>query len=148
MSDFIIRQDASGRIQPTEGRYLWYPGYCSMCNRPPEKQDETFANLQVDIEQYGNLYLCLNCCAEVADFIGFVSPRIHNRVLGDLSAVQASLQDVEAQLAEAEGLLHARIRNAGNRNDDRKRVSNGSPSVDVLAAEPKSDIVNSVLNSD
>lgn len=147
MTEFNVRQDSSGRIQPTEGRYLWYPGYCCMCSKPPEKMEEPFANLQVDIELFGNLYLCLNCCAEVADFIGFKSPRLYNETIKALAEANVKVEELEDQLLEARGLLDARIRSAGRRGDPAKSLGNGTPSVDVSASKPKPDIVDSILNA-
>jgi hypothetical protein len=138
------RYDNSGRIQPTEFGRMLDPGLCLLCSRPGRTQDEVFANLGVEIEYYGIAFLCLECCAEVADFINFVSPEKHANNEAEIKDLKDDMVRLKAQLGEAKGLLNARIDSAV----DCKHDSDGTASIPFPKVDRTADEVNRILNVD
>lgn len=138
-----VRQDSSGRVQPVEGKYLAHPGTCFMCSRPPKKPEEIWANLgnvEYDIDSTG--YLCLDCCAEIADFIMFINPEKYARAMMDLEAVESANETLTAKVEYLRGLLNARIDLAGSSEPD----SDGAPNVPVSTSELTADDIDRILN--
>lgn len=104
-----VRQDSSGRVQPVEYRNLIEPATCALCGRIGRYPEEIFASLGVELEHYGMVYLCLECCAELADFICFKSPEAYDKLLDTSISLAHDYDEAKAQLERAVGLLHARI---------------------------------------
>lgn len=132
------RIDSAGRVQPIEYRNLATPGQCLLCARIGRLPEEVFANLGVELDFYGLVYLCLDCCAEVASFICFVDPKAFNEATYEINKLKDANRALLNQLKEAKGLINARIDTAG------VAVSNstGAPSIPVLKAQPKPTGVN------
>jgi hypothetical protein len=103
---------------------------------------EYFANLGVELEYFGAAYLCQACCAEVADFIGFTQPEIHETIL-DMNRLLAE-KNVELQksLKFAKELLNARIDTAG----DRESGEHESLGLPLFEVESNSDYIDQVLD--
>lgn len=122
------RIDSSGRVQPTEYRNLSTPGQCLLCSRIGRLPEEIFANLGVELDFYGLVYLCLDCCAEVANFICFIDPKRVAEAEQEVKTLKDANRSLLNQLQEAKGLINARIDTAGNRVSP----SNGTTSPTVL----------------
>lgn len=144
MTDIQTRYDSSGRIQPIEFRNLWHPGTCALCARIGRSSDEHFANLQVELEFYGSIYLCLDCCAEVGDFIRMI-PREKMELLAlerdNLAQALASANNENVYLR---GLLNARIDSAGSSESDGYE----SASVPLFEVDDSADELDRILNPD
>jgi hypothetical protein len=138
----MVRFNSAGRVQPIEGMYLVHPGTCFLCGKVPDNGMEYFANLGVELEYFGAAYLCQACCAEVADFIGFTQPEIHETIL-DMNRMLAE-KNVELQksLKFAKELLNARIDTAGS---DQSHFD-GFVSDLVLETESDSDYLDTASN--
>lgn len=140
----VFRQDSSGRVQPTEYRNLLQPGTCALCSRIGRYPEEVFANLGVELEYYGIVYLCPECCAEIADFIMFKSPERYDE-LTDRHIKLAHDYDVAmAELTRTRMLLNARIDSFISGESD----SDGAVSLSVPEAERQSVESDSVIDSD
>lgn len=138
-----VRQDSSGRVQPVEGKYLAHPGTCFMCSRPPKQPEEIWANLgnvEYDIDSTG--YLCLECCAEIADFIMFINPEKYAQSKRELKAVESENETLAAKVEYLRGLLNARIDLAGTSEPD----SDGAPNVSVYSVELTTNEIDRILN--
>lgn len=142
-NSYTYRQNSSGRVQPTESRYLLQPGTCLLCSRVGKSMDEVFANLGVELEYYGIAYLCLECCAEVADFIGFVSPERFEIQANDLIKTIHELDETRAQLERASRLLHGRVDSAISGESD----GDGTSSVPLSEAKSGSTSLYQTLNA-
>jgi len=138
------RYSSSGKIQPIEGKNLIEPGTCLMCSKPCYDPSEVWANPGVEIEHYGMVYICLDCCAEVADFINFRSPKVYKDLEEKYKVLQNDWDILRKQLAEAKGLLNARIDSAGSSEP----VGDESAGVVVSETESDSDFIDSVINID
>lgn len=138
------RYDSAGRVQPVQYGNMAHPGICLLCNRIGKKPDEIFASLGVELEYYGVAYLCLECCAELADFIRYKSPDAFFALKLKHEALKLENEVLKDQLAEAKGLLNARIDSAGRRS----AVGDGASSVHVSETESEPGFVDRVLNSD
>lgn len=132
------RYSSSGRVQPIQYGNMALPGTCLLCNRIGHTQDEVFATLGVELEFYGLAYLCLDCCAEIADFIMFKPPARMDALEQQVTMLVTSNFKLQASLAEAKGLINARIDAAG-RDEPR---SDGDVSVSVPEVESGSAEVN------
>lgn len=139
-----VRMNSAGRIQPIRFGDMAQPGTCLLCNRIGHDSNELFATLNVELEFYGIAYLCTECCAEVADFIMFKSPKAHQELKAKYDALQKDWNLLRAQLAETKGLLNARIDSAGTSESD----GDGAAGVYVPEAEQFSDDVDRILNDD
>jgi hypothetical protein len=136
------RYDSSGRVQPTEFGRMLDPGLCLLCSRPGNSSEEVFANLGVELEYYGVAYLCLECCAEIADFVLFKSPDAYNSLLDSLDIYRRRNIQLSEQLAEAKRLVDVRINSAG----DNVISSDGSVSVPLFEVDSPADEVDRILN--
>ena len=132
------------RIQPIRYGDMAQPGTCLLCNRIGHNPDELFATLNVELAFYGIAYLCTECCAEIADFIMFKSPKAHQELSAKYEALQKDWNILRAQLAEAKGLLDARINSAGSGEPD----GDGTASVPVSQAQSISVDLDRILNND
>lgn len=144
MTEITTRYDSSGRIQPIESRNLWHPGHCALCGRIGRSPEEHFANLQVELDFFGSIYLCLDCCAEVAAFIQFLPPQ-------DLVDTQVALERAEhanevltAQNEYLRGLLDARINLAGSSESD----SDGDDGFSLPEIDDAADEIDRILESE
>lgn len=136
------RVNSSARVQPTEGRYLAFPGVCALCSRPPKNPEEIFANPAIEQELYGVFYFCTDCCAELAAFINFVSPK---SVEADKTAnrlLRERVQFLSEQVDYLRGLLNARISAAGSGQP----ISDGTSGLSVPSAESDTDFINQVID--
>jgi hypothetical protein len=138
------RYDSSGRVQPIQFGNMATPGTCLLCNRIGHDNTEIFASLGVELEFYGIAYLCLDCCAELADFILFKSPEAYNKLNDKYAALKKDWDILRKQLAEAKGLIDVRIDTAG----DREPSGDGSASIPLFEVESDADFIDSILNSD
>lgn len=109
-----IRQDSSGRLQPIRFGDMAQPGTCMLCNRIGHTNDELFATFNVELEFYGIIYLCQECCAEVASFVCFIDPNTYLDLQGKYMELVNTYVSTRKQLDEAKGLLNARIDSAGS----------------------------------
>jgi hypothetical protein len=136
------RYDSSARVQPTEFGRMLQPGLCLLCSRPGRFPEEIFANLGVELEYYGVAYLCMECCAEIADFILFKSPDAYDDLLDSLKENRLRNIQLSEQLAEAKRLLDVRIDSAGDRFVGR----DGAVSIPLLEADGSADEIDRILN--
>ena len=136
------RYDNAGRIQPTAFGRMLHPGLCMLCSRPGNDPDEVFANLGVELEDYGSVYLCLECCAEVASFIEFKAPDAYDTLLDSIENYRTRNIQLSNQLAEAKRLLDVRIESAGYR----ELHSDGSVDVPLFEVDSAADEVDRILN--
>lgn len=136
------RYDSSGRVQPTEGRYLIQPGECLLCKRIPKNSDEIFANLGVELDYYGQCYLCTDCCGELANFVLYVSPTTHQSLSDEYLAIRVQNLGLKKQVDYLKGLLDARIDFAGSSEPD----SDGSSSIPLFEVNGAADEVNRILD--
>lgn len=141
-NSYTYRQDSSGRVQPTQTGYIAHPGTCLLCSRPPVQEGEIFANLGVELEYYGVAYLCLDCCAEIADFIQFVSPDVVDLVRSQNIGLIHKLDEVESHLERARKLTHARIDSFISGESD----SDGASGVSILEAKSEPISLYQTLN--
>lgn len=118
------------------------PGLCLLCSRPGNAPEEVFANLGVELEYYGVAYLCLECCAEIADFILFKSPDAYESLLDSLETYRRRTIQLSEQLAEAKRLVDVRIDSAG----DSVFGSDGSVSVPLFEVDSTADEIDRILN--
>ena len=139
-----VRMDSSGRIQPIRYGDMAQPGTCLLCNRIGHNPDELFATLNVELEFYGIAYLCTDCCGEVANFVLFKSPKDYESVQKKYAVLLTDWNILRAQLAEAKGLLDARINSAGSSEPD----GDGTAGVSVSQAESVSVDIDRLLNDD
>ncbi len=137
-----IRQGSAGRIQPIEYGNLMQPGQCVLCNRIGHTNDELFATLNVELEFYGLVYLCQDCCFEVADFVGCVRQERHEETINKLRVLGNLVKDLDNQVQYLRGILDARISAAGSG----VASDGGTYGVPLPKAEFDSDYVNSILN--
>jgi hypothetical protein len=121
---------------------MMHPGLCLLCNRPGKFPEEVFANLGVELEYYGVAYLCLECCAEIADFILFKSPDAYDDLLDFLKENRNRNLQLSEQLAEAKRLIDVRIDTAG----DRVASLNGTVSLPLFETDSPTDEVDRILN--
>lgn len=136
------RVNSSARVQPTEGKYLAAPGICALCGRPPKNPEEIFANPAIEQELYGVFYYCTECCAELASFINYVSPK---SVEADKTAnrlLRERVQFLSEQVDYLRGLLNARISAAGSGQP----ISDGTFGLPVSEVESNSDFVDRVID--
>jgi hypothetical protein len=138
-----VRYDTSGKVQPVEFGYMAHPGTCLGCSRIGRRNSEIFASLAVELDHYGVVYLCQDCCAEIAGFILFVPPEKSQELESKLAAAVIMLDKKDNQIAYLKGLLNARIDLAGSSEP----ISDGSPSSSVSEIEPDTDFIDSILNS-
>ena len=136
------RYDNSGRVQPTAFGNLLHPGICLLCRRPGRSSDEIFANLGVELEEYGIAYLCLECCAEIADFICFKNPEEYREMRSSYLDLVIERNVLLAQLQEAKGLLNARIDSAGYSEPS----SDGNDDLSIPEALSTADEIDRILN--
>lgn len=137
-----VRTDYSGRIQSIRYGNMAEPGTCLLCGRIGRTADELFANLQTELEYYGIAYLCTDCCAEAADFILYKSPEKYEELKRKYEALQRDWNALRSQLAEAKGLLDARINSAGSSEPN----GNGTAGVHVSSSESEPDDIDRILN--
>jgi hypothetical protein len=135
----VVRFNSAGRLQPIEGMYLIHPGTCFLCGKVPETPMEYFANFGIELEYYGAVYLCQVCCAEVADFIGYAQPGIHETVLDLNRLLVEKNTQLQQSLNFAKELLNARVDTAGTNQSH----FDGLVSDIVLKTESNSDYVDS-----
>jgi hypothetical protein len=109
----MVRFNSAGRVQAIEGMYLVHPGHCFLCGKVPDNGMEYFASLGVELEYYGAAYLCQSCCAEVADFIGYAQPDLHETLLQTNGVLAERNQQLQKSLNFAKELLNARVDTAG-----------------------------------
>jgi hypothetical protein len=140
----MIRFNSAGRVQAIEGMYLVHPGTCLLCGKVPDSGVEYFASLGVELEYFGACYLCQACCAEIADFIGFVSPDNAEELQTANDNLYEANKKLHRSLQTAKGLLDARINSASDNLSD----EHGSPSIPLFETEPDSDFVDRILNRD
>jgi len=107
------RYDSSGRVQPIEYGNLINPGTCALCNRIGRDPHEIFADLGVELEYYGMMYLCQDCCLELADFVMAVPQDRYDPMLARLKSTEHTLLEVMKQNEYLRGLLNVRIESAG-----------------------------------
>ena len=138
------RYSSAGKVQPIEGKNLIEPGTCLTCSKPCYDPSEIWANPGVEIEHYGMVYICLDCCAELADFINFKSPKAYRDLDEKYKALHKDWNILRSQLAEAKGLLDARITSAGSSEPS----GNGSADVALSKVESDAGFLDSVLNDD
>jgi hypothetical protein len=136
------RYDDSGRIQPTHFGHMLHPATCLLCSRIGKAPEEVFANLGVDLEFYGMVYLCLDCCAEVAGFIKFVSTDRFDTLQEQVGLLSDRNSKLLLQLDEARRLVDVRIDNAGDSLFD----SDVDASVPVPASDGATDSIDRLLN--
>jgi hypothetical protein len=144
MSDTEIRYDSAAKVQPVEYRYIATPGTCLGCNRIGVSEDEIFAYLQVELEFYGVVYLCTDCCRDIAAFVGFLPPASYRALQAKYDELVNQLDHEKSKTTYLKGLLDVRIDAAGRGqlvSDDPARVS-------ISKAKPAPDIVDQVLNGD
>jgi len=135
----MIRFNSAGRVQAIEGMYLVHPGTCFLCGKVPDNGMEYFANLGVELEYYGAAYLCQACCAEVADFIGYTQPTLHDALLNSNALLAERNQQLQKSLDFAKELLNARVDSAG----DSQSNFDGLVSDLVLKTESDADYIDS-----
>jgi hypothetical protein len=138
----MVRFNSAGRIQPIEGMYLVHPGHCFLCGKVPDTPMEYFANMGVELEYYGAAYLCQACCGEVADFIGFTQPEIHETVLDMNRLLAEKNRELQKSLNFAKELLNARIDTAGSSQSD----FDGAVTDALFETEPNTDFIDQILN--
>ena len=133
--------DTTARVQGMPYRHLRLPGQCVMCNRIGTSSDEVFADLRVDLEVYGDVYLCLDCCTEVAKFIKYVNPTEVEHLREHLAAAQKAVDMMFKQLNYFGSVLNARITAVG----DGMSLDDVNASIPVSETEYDADFINSVL---
>lgn len=137
-----LKDAYSGRVQPTEFGRLLEPASCVLCNRIGRTNDEVFANFGVELEYYGCVYMCQECCGEVASFIGYVSNERFEELEENCEAMAMLITSLNAKVAYLKGLLDARIDLAGS-----SEPSSDEPSgLPVFEVEPDTAFIDSVLN--
>jgi hypothetical protein len=115
--------------------------------------EEIFANPIIELEDYGYIYFCLPCCAEIGAFVSMI-PREQMEILAvDRDSYKASFLNATNENTYLRGLLNARISLAGEYAESGEPDSNGSVSVSLLEVKPKSDepdsdfdVIESVLS--
>lgn len=127
----MVRFNSAGRIQPTEYRNLLQPGQCALCNRIGRTPDEIFANFSVELEYYGMLYLCQDCCNEVVSFM-------EGATVGQVADLRAAIRewqkgydDLFNENQYLKELLNVRIKSAGRGEFS----SNGIVSLPIFETE-------------
>jgi hypothetical protein len=120
--------------------YLVHPGTCFLCGKVPTDGMEYFASLGVELEYFGAAYLCQACCAEIADFIGYAQPEIHETLLQMNGLLAEKNVQLQQSLNFAKELLNARVDTAGAGES----VFDGAVSDLVLETERDSDYIDSV----
>lgn len=130
-----IRQDSSGRVQPTEYRNLIHPGQCLLCARIGRTPDEVFANLGVELEFYGIAYLCTDCCMECASFVGAVDSEQWDKYRQEATAHIAEYDRLVAEVKILRSALDARVTVAIDRLLDKHGNDDLSVPEDESAAE-------------
>lgn len=138
------RYDSAGRVQPTEYRNLIAPAECLLCKRIGHEPDEVFANIGVELDLYGQCYLCTDCCFEIAAFVLCVPPDEHQRLKDEYVALGAINHGLIKKNEYLKGLLDARINTAGSGEPD----SDGSVSVPLLEVDSAADEIDRILNAD
>lgn len=128
----MVRMDSSGRVQPVEYRHMASPATCLLCSRIGRNSDELFANLGVELEFYGVAYLCQECCCEIADFVGFVSPEIYADLRGTVHEFSKENMELREKFIYVRGLLDDRINSVGTSVDNRDGVA----SLPLFEVEP------------
>lgn len=139
-----VRMDSAARVQPIRFGDMAQPGTCLLCNRIGHSPDELFATLNVELEFYGIAYLCQECCKEVAGFVLYKDPADHEKLANKYAVLLKDHDILRKQLAEAKGLLDARIDSAGSSEPD----GDGTPSVPVSSAQSISTDLDRILNND
>lgn len=122
-----------GILQPIKFSLMLSPAQCIMCRRIGREPNEIFLDFRVDLEEYGCIYLCVDCAEAVARFIGYVSEDEHglvNDAYNELSKVYVEQLVITKNL---EKILNARI----NTVSDSEHVLNGPDSLPILKVEPK-----------
>lgn len=137
------RVDSAARVQPTEGRYLAHPGICATCGKSPDNMEEIFANPIIELEQYGYIYFCQACCAEIGSFVMMVPAKSYGHMLEKVAGLQDHIDRLDRENAYLKGLLNARIDSAGRGES----VSDEPSSVSLLEVEPVADDFDSFVNS-
>lgn len=142
------RYDSSGRVQPIEFGNLISPATCVLCNRIGRERHEIFANLGIELEFYGGVYLCQDCCLELAGFVMAVPHETVELYRITVEELKKDLTLAHAQNEYLRGLLDARIKSAGvivgefnsDGNDDVSlpEVESAATEVDRLINEYKS----------
>lgn len=135
------RYNSSGRIQPIEYRNLARPGECLLCKRIGRSPDEIFANIGVELDFYGDCYLCQDCCHEFASFVMAVPEDTHRKLVDEYVALQAINVGLVKKIEYLRGLLDARINSAGSSKSDSDEPSG----VPVFETEPDTGFIDSIL---
>lgn len=137
-----IRQGSSGRVQPTEYRNLIEPATCLLCARIGRDPSEIFASLGVELSYYGQCYLCVECCAEIADFIGYVDSKVVKDYALAYDRLAAQHNKKAQDYARLKELLDARI----DAFVSGESGSDGTAGVSLSETESDSDFVNQVID--
>ena len=142
------RYDSSGRVQPIEYGNLISPATCVLCNRIGRDRHEIFANLGIELEFYGGVYLCQDCCLEIAGFVMAVPHETVELYMITVGKLRKELGLAYAQNEYLRGLLDVRIESAGvvvsepdsNGDDDFSfsQIESAAAAVDRLIDEYKS----------
>jgi hypothetical protein len=144
MSEMEIRYDSAAKVQPVEFRYMATPGTCLGCNRIGVSEDEIFAYLQVELEFYGVVYLCTDCCRDIAAFVGFLPPDSYRTLQLKYAKLETQLEHEKAKTTYLKGILDVRIDAAGRG----KLVSDDPARIPISKTQPATNIVDQVLNGD
>ena len=140
----VLQTSYSGRVQPTEFGRLLSPAACVLCGRIGRTNDEIFANLGIELELYGCLYLCTGCCEEIARFVEYHHSDEVNALKHLCEVNLAWVKREQAENTRLRKLVDVFI-NTGS--IDGSSVD-GDSSLHVSEAESDSDYINSILNGD
>lgn len=61
-----MKQDTSGRVLPIAAGNMMQPASCATCGKSAANSREKFADPQIYIEFFGNVYFCKQCALELA----------------------------------------------------------------------------------
>lgn len=138
------RYDSAGRVQPIEFGNLISPGTCCLCARIGRDRHEIFADLGVELDHYGMLYLCQDCCLELASFVMAVPAEQVELYKLSVEELKKDLTILHQQNEYLRGLLDARIESAGV--VDSEPDSDEPDGVPVLTTESATADLDKLLN--
>lgn len=92
--------EPSSRVQIVEYPSS-FPSKCALCGASPNTGDpRKWIDFGADLEEYGSIYFCTFCIAEVAGIIGYVGPAVHMSICDDLAQTQLANEILTAENEE------------------------------------------------
>ena len=90
--------DPSGKVQLRRGGDLLMPARCIMCGVAAYDVDKKFLDIQVDVEDYGVVYFCVDCGEEIGRAVGCAPAKIHAKVVDANKVLEKENKNYESML--------------------------------------------------